>query len=145
MKTCGVCGKEKPLDDFAWKNQSKGWKQWACRPCHKEYRKTHYEANRKKYIDRVVSRRKILREENHQKVLDYLLHHPCVDCGESDPIVLEFDHVRGDKLGCVGNMITEQWTKILEEIQKCEVRCCNCHQRMTSKRLGSFRYLASMV
>jgi hypothetical protein len=30
---------------------------------------------------------------------------------------------------------------VFSEIQKCEVRCANCHRRVTAKRLGSKRYI----
>jgi hypothetical protein len=66
-----------------------------------------------------------------------LATHPCVDCGESDPVVLEFDHRDpaaksfsiGDALGK-----TWQWEKIAAEIAKCDVRCANCHRRRTARQ-----------
>ena len=56
--------------------------------------------------------------------------HPCVDCGEDNILILEFDHVRGKKTFgvCVmGNRIFTIET-IQKEIDKCEVRCANCHR-----------------
>ena len=41
-------------------------------------------------------------------ILDHLTSHPCVDCGGADPIVLEFDHVRGVKLMSISDMITNK-------------------------------------
>jgi hypothetical protein len=75
------------------------------------------------------------RLENKRRVWDYLLSHSCVDCGEADPIVLEFDHVRGVKLMNVARMTsgsTYSWNKIEAEIAKCDVRCANCHRRKTA-------------
>jgi hypothetical protein len=43
-------------------------------------------------------------EEGRQYVWSYLSTHPCVDCGESNPIVLESDHVRGRKKMIVSQM-----------------------------------------
>ena len=38
---------------------------------------------------------------------NYFATHPCADCGESDPVVLTFDHVRGTKRGNVSDMIRD--------------------------------------
>ena len=73
---------------------------------------------------------------NRKYVDDYLKEHPCIDCGNSDIRVLEFDHVRGDKLGHISHAVKCAWklTKLKEEIDKCEVRCCNCHRIKTIER-----------
>lgn len=60
----------------------------------------------------------------------------CKDCGESNPIVLDFDHIR-DKKYNVSRMIHDgfSWKAISKEIQKCEVVCANCHRIRTHNRL----------
>ena len=68
------------------------------------------------------------------------LHSGCIDCGYSaHAIALQFDHVGNDKKANVSNLIRSDyaWSTILEEIQKCEVRCANCHAVMTAKRKNS--------
>ena len=59
------------------------------------------------------------RNEASQYAWDYFATHPCVDCGESDPIVLEFDHVRGEKVDAISAMIGRgfQFGRIKEEIE----------------------------
>ena len=60
-----------------------------------------------------------------------------MDCGERDPRVLDFDHLR-DKSECVGALAA--WGapagRLMAEIAKCEVRCANCHRRVTARRAG---------
>lgn len=63
----------------------------------------------------------------------YLREHPCVDCGESNLCVLEFDHVRGEKLFNVRGHTSKNLHQIEEEIKKCDVRCANCHSRRHKK------------
>jgi hypothetical protein len=72
-------------------------------------------------------------------LIGYFRAHPCVDCGERDPIVLEFDHLR-DKAFTIGQALAKRsWQSILDEIKKCEVVCANCHRRRTAIRRGSVR------
>lgn len=68
-------------------------------------------------------------------MISYLLEHPCVDCGETDITVLEFDHLR-DKTKDVSALMkgTSSWSRIEAEILKCAVRCANCHRRETERR-----------
>jgi len=79
---------------------------------------------------------KVNKLAKRQYVTDYLLTHPCIDCGEPDIIVLEFDHVRGEKKKNISNLIMQSYSleTLIEEIKKCEVRCANCHRRVTHKR-----------
>jgi len=73
-------------------------------------------------------------------VIDYLMMHPCVDCGETDLIVLEFDHQR-DKKYNIAKLITNNCSlkRLVLEIDKCQVRCANCHRRKTAGTHGSYR------
>lgn len=56
----------------------------------------------------------------------------CVDCGEDDLCVLDFDHV-GPKNGSVMRMATGgvSLQNLRAEIANCEVRCANCHRLRT--------------
>ena len=74
---------------------------------------------------------------NKRLMREYLEDRGCVDCGNTNPIVLEFDHVRGWKRYDVSVMLNGgfAWTRILEEVAKCEIRCANCHRIRTAAQL----------
>lgn len=72
------------------------------------------------------------RSHRVEQVREYLRTHPCVDCGEADIVVLECDHMEpGEKEGSVMKMAGKgySWAKVMKEINKCRVRCANCHRR----------------
>ena len=136
MKICKTCKEEKELSEFQKKSRNKdGYAEW-CKPCKRAYDNAHYKANpeRKDYIRKnrfEASRR------NAKYRYDYLSSNPCIDCGESDPIVLQFDHKDGEeKTANLANLQHQTIKKIQEEIDKCEVRCANCHARRTAKQFG---------
>ena len=63
---------------------------------------------------------------------------PCPDCNVNYPYyVMDFDHVRGEKIGDVAIMVHEVVTLELlrEEIEKCDIVCANCHRERTFGRL----------
>ena len=76
-------------------------------------------------------------------VYEYLSTHPCVDCGESDPVILQFDHVRGEKVAPVCTLVylNVSWERLNAEMAKCEIRCANCHQRKTARDRGYHGFL----
>lgn len=64
----------------------------------------------------------------------YLESHPCVDCGQADIRVLEFDHRNpSEKLANVGRMAKDGVgiPMLMREVAKCDVRCANCHRVRT--------------
>lgn len=100
----------------------------------KEAARRHYENNKEKMIKRASQHKKKHIKNVKHYIKEYLNSHPCVDCGETDPIVLEFDHTNPlEKTANIADMIRNgnSLEKIKDEIKKCEVRCCNCHRRRT--------------
>jgi hypothetical protein len=62
---------------------------------------------------------------------------PCTDCGVSYPFyVMDFDHLPGFKKSFNVSSVqhTSSIVKLLEEIDKCELVCANCHRARTFLR-----------
>jgi hypothetical protein len=133
----------KPEDEFAWRRQTKGQRDTMCRLCRSAYGKEHYAANRQRYIDQAKTQKQRLMLERTRWLIDYFKAHPCVDCDEMDPIVLEFDHLREKSFAIGAELSRRSWDSILLEIEKCEVVCANCHRRRTARRRGAVRALLS--
>lgn len=77
-----------------------------------------------------------------ERIAAHLADHPCVDCGERDVRCLEFDH--RDPATKVAEVTTllrlnADWARVQAEIAKCDVRCANCHRRVTVERGGWWR------
>jgi len=86
----------------------------------------------------------LIREENRQNIFNFLKNKECVDCGESNILVLEFDHKDPSlKLFNVTDSLDSSWKTILKEIDKCEIRCCNCHKIKTHKQFNTYRFIYS--
>ncbi len=85
-------------------------------------------------MDNTKERQTRSRAVLQEMIWSYKETHPCIDCGEADPIVLEFDHRDPkQKLFLVSQaiVVTRNPQVILDEIGKCDIRCANCHRRRT--------------
>lgn len=82
-------------------------------------------------------------QRNRRWVFDYLKSHPCVDCGEDDVMVLQFDHSNPEeKTDRVANLIFRSSIATLQaEMDKCEIRCANCHTKKTAEQFNYYSYL----
>ena len=132
MRACTKCGDLKPLGAFPPVRRGKPEVQSWCRECFAEANARNYRKNREREKARLLSQVAARRAEVRAKIIEYLLTHPCVDCGDTDILVLEFDHVR-DKVADVANYANSgrSWERVKAEIEKCEVRCANCHRLRT--------------
>ena len=141
LKTCSTCGERKDETEFNYRNKLIGRRWGTCKECQSRQRADWYQKNKESHIENVNKNRKRLIQQSQQFVWDYLTTHPCVDCGESNPTVLEFDHVRGKKVKAISDFARQGYaiSTIQAEISKCVVRCANCHRIKTHKERGWFR------
>jgi hypothetical protein len=140
LRTCRVCTETKPLTEFPFRSLVRQTRQWICLACQRAYTKNWYKRNRKQQIEAAYVRRVREAKSLGRRIREYLADHPCVDCGESDAEVLDFDHLR-NKRANVSRLVhtAVSWDLIVAEISKCEVRCANCHRRRTANVGGYYR------
>lgn len=134
-KICSTCKVQKLITEFSFKNKEKNKLQSQCKECQKGPRNDWYARNRERHSINTSRNRELATKAARSYILNYLLTNPCIDCGETDPRVLEFDHVRGQKERALSEASRAGWSieKIKKEIDKCDVRCSNCHKRKTAK------------
>jgi len=143
-KQCTKCKQTKNIDEFWFKDKKKGKRSSWCTHCFKEYKQKVYPTNASYYIQYAKKRNSKVYYILREFLWGYLKDHPCIDCGEDDPIVLEFDHkIKEDKKASISDMIKNYCSieSLVTEINKCEVRCANCHRRKTAKERGWYKYI----
>ena len=94
-----------------------------------------YAVNKAEYIARNSRLSHARTRELQSLVADHLSTRSCADCGESDPLVLEFDHIDpATKRNTIHKLVSHahSWSAVLTEIERCDVRCANCHRRRTA-------------
>ena len=135
------------MSDFNWKKKNVRRATY-CKNCSRKYIKEHYVRNKQYYLEKARKRNSETRERIYEYLGFYLSSHPCVDCGEDDILILEFDHKeRSEKEDSINAMITRRlpFGKLVAEVSKCEVRCANCHRRKTAKESGSWKLFYAPV
>ncbi len=141
-RRCGSCGEAKPIDDFTFRSRASGKRHTTCKACQQRFKRTHYERNRHSYLRKSAEQKKQAIGRCRVRILQYLQKHSCVDCGENDPNVLEFDHIEGKRRSITQIVLDGvAWERIMEEITRCEVRCANCHRKKTARQQGWYKRL----
>lgn len=144
MKVCTKCNKKKLSSEFGSNISKHDSLQSWCRICTTEYKKQWYKDNSEEAKRRIKLKKEEYRKNNAQFLISYFLKHPCVDCGETDPLVLEFDHRDPkEKTSTVSQLLKDypassgqSFSKVVQEIEKCDVRCANCHRKRTARQMN---------
>lgn len=143
MKQCPRCKEFKSESEFGKNKARKDGVSAYCAACRREIDRAYW-ANasperRAKNLARAQQNKPKYLGRNRELIRKHLLAHPCIDCGENDIIVLQFDHI--DPATKVDDICRMVWSlrpvkEIENEIAKCEVRCANCHMRRTAEQFG---------
>lgn len=140
-KVCVTCHVWLPMTAYNERARAKDGHQARCRACSRAW----YEENKVEHRKNVRRRNDRVRRELQEVVRRHLLAHPCVVCGETDLRVLEFDHRDpAAKRASVGVLQGGSFSlaRLLEEIDRCDVKCANCHRIRTMGDCDSWRVVA---
>lgn len=139
-RACTKCNIVQPIENFPWKNQLLGRRHSVCKTCTAERSKRLYNEDKQSQIERVRINNQRYRQTAREYVLEYLSSHPCSNCGETDPRVLEFHH-EGEKENEVSRLMGRgaSLDALIAEISKCIVLCANCHRKLTSDERGWYK------
>lgn len=98
----------------------------------KQAQREHY----LKYKESYQARNKTYREKVRGYVREIKESSPCLDCGVKYPYyVMEFDHLHSKTKTVSWLMSRGTIDQVIEEIEKCELVCSNCHKVRTWQRM----------
>ena len=136
-KTCTKCGVEKTEGEFHWKKKGV-CRHTKCKEC--------ANALARKWSRENGSRRQGTRRwrtmRNRRTLYEWLFNQECVECGESDPVVLELHHRDPSEKSAAISTMASSGTSIdvmFAEIKKCDVVCANCHRKRHFEIRDGFR------
>lgn len=142
-RECCTCKKQILIKDYSWKDKKRGRRSTKCKDCTNKYSRQHYRDNIDDYVARTKKNTARYKEEGRNLIYEFKLSNPCTSCGESNPIVLEFDHIDPKtKRNDVSTMATHGYSieSIEKEIEKCIILCANCHRQKTAKQQNWHSY-----
>ena len=130
MKICTRCSLTKSLDSFSKRGDTL---QTYCKKCNSLYLKEHYKKNKEYYINKSKNYRNKLKDI----IREIKAKATCKDCDKHYHYSqMQFDHLR-DKNFTISSAVgagVVSMKVILEEIDKCEIVCANCHAFRTWSR-----------
>lgn len=142
-RKCSKCKNKKLLSEYYKQKSNKSGYQAQCKTCQvksvKDYRGALSDVEINRSTQKNVKNNEIIKNRNFDFVFRWLkIFGKCIDCGVDNIRVLEFDHVRGEKVGGVKDLAgkTASIKTLKNEIRKCEIRCCNCHRIKTQDQFG---------
>ena len=104
-KKCGRCGLVKGSSDFGINNAKYDGLQSHCRDCKRDFQSRWYHQNKQAHVAAVSRNRRARIRAVRERLKGYLSEHPCADCGERELLMLDFDHVRGEKRTEVSKLV----------------------------------------
>lgn len=112
-----------------------------CKTCNSDWVRGRYAKNKKSHYENVRRSRAARAIFLREMVAKIKIEKGCKDCGyRTHAEALEFDHLPQNlKIENVSILVAKgvAVAKILAEIEKCDVRCANCHRVITHKRRNS--------
>ncbi len=136
MKICSKCQRELSEDSFAFKNKRKSNYHSICKECKRDYNKIYYQNNSEVVKKNTAPRRKRQIKENRKFVWDYINSHDCLECGEPNPMLLEFAHrdPSNKSFNMASGTSRGLCVKTLQaEMDKCDLLCVKCHRLKTAE------------
>lgn len=144
MKTCSRCNHPKPVDQFVKSTVTKSGFGAHCLECDRQRVSRRRDdpvvrAARRQYSTEYrFSKLETVRANDRQRMqeaqawINGYKTDPCKDCRGSFPTCcMDFDHVRGHKVGGIGQLLGYNKERLLQEIAKCDLVCACCHRVRT--------------
>lgn len=123
------------------KVKARGLPQSKCKECHNAYAKDHHQRTKDKHNAQVSANNLRYQAESLDTIVEKLIDNPCVRCGETNILCLEFHHLdRDTKKNHVSALKKFGRHTLQKEIDKCVVMCANCHRIVTHEEQNSRRW-----